>query len=150
MQILVLSVASLLALSYLLVTFVLTRYNFLSLWIHRMSLFVLLSYMGWAAYIKITWQDFMMQAMENMGYPHHVTFLIGCVETLFVSGALLGIIFKNHVLKNFSVLNLLATSLCAVSAHIPHIEQFHWLAGFGLVICSMLALLTDKNFKIQL
>lgn len=64
-----------------------------------------------------------MQIMEKMGYPNQITFLIGCVETSLVLGTLLGIIFKKHLLKNFAVLNLLATSFCAFSAHIPHSEK---------------------------
>lgn len=111
--------------------------------------FALLPYFFWAGFIKIIAHEITVNAMTAMGYPLAIIQIIGYIEVLSVLGAVLGIFFKNHQLKNISIFFIACTLLCAVMAHLPQWELYHWISGFGLLTASLVCLLTDPHFKIR-
>jgi uncharacterized membrane protein YphA (DoxX/SURF4 family) len=123
-------------------------YDWTRFTIHWAGFSYFLYIFGNASLSKVFKTPEMMAGMESFGFGEHWTLLIGYGELLGVAGLIAG--FWYRPIKNAAVLWLFPFCVGALMVHFSHQDyQDHYDALF-CCIASIMILVNDKMFKINL
>ena len=120
----------------------------LKLFIHWGCYLYYLYVFGYASLFKVFQKESMMRSMQALGFNKTWTILIGAGELLGVILLIIGLFVPQF--KNIGVIVLIPFAIGAFTAHMAHQEYSHYYNSLLMCIFSVIILLTDKRFNIQL
>ncbi len=103
---------------------------------------------GYASLFKVFQKKSMMDSMLSLGFNKTWTILIGIAELIGVILIVAGLIKPQ--LRNMGILLLIPFSVGAFTAHMAHQEYQHYYNSLIVCILTVVMLVLDNNFKIQL